>query len=477
MVVGMSPRLVRNLWNPIAAKVGFDISHIVHPSFDRRVWRQTGLQADAIDFLREDITAPVPAPDRELLASLERDGVPTIHNMIMSDRFVGSLPYEDALSYSTLLTRRLLLLLQRNRPSAIVGDFDNLHASLTYAVARQLGIPWFAMYYASLPSGCAALCTELTPASMIVVDARPEEELQALAEEYLGGFERRTVRAAAYVPPDLLTPASLLARIPGQLRSVAEVWARRKQRDYLRFTDYANSYSIGSLTREAYRLRRNTWNLRREKLLVKPPRGQYAFFGLHMQPESSIDVFAHFFSNQVRVVELMARSLPPTHMLLIKLHKSDVPNYSAQDLERFRSFPGVQVVSPYADTYELIKGADLIFSIQGTIGLEGAMLGKPVIMFGDSPLKTFPNVSTFGRTVDLPQLVRKKLGETRASRRTIASALARYLAAFHPASSNDWNIVPGEPEIDNYVRMFRLLRDYVESDRTAPRLAAYRADL
>ena len=184
---------------------------------------------------------------------------------------------------------------------------------------------------------------------------------------------------------------------------------------YLRYTNHVNSYSIAGLFREAYRLRRNLWGLHRRRLLTQAPVGPYVFFGLHTQPESSIDVFAHFFSNQPHVIELMARSIPPTHTLLVKLHKSDAPNYSASQLAQLARFPGVQLVSPYADTYSLIKGADLVFSIQGTIGLEGALLGKPVIMFGDSPIRNFPSVATIGKTRDLPILVRKKLAEGRPS--------------------------------------------------------------
>jgi hypothetical protein len=65
------------------------------------------------------------------------------------------------------------------------------------------------------------------------------------------------------------------------------------------------------------------------------------------------------------VIELMSRSLPPTHKLLVKLYKSDTPNCAAPDLARWARLP---LVSPDADSVEFIKGAELVFSIQGTIG-------------------------------------------------------------------------------------------------------------
>ena len=43
------------------------------------------------------------------------------------------------------------------------------------------------------------------------------------------------------------------------------------------------------------------------------------------------------FSNQMRVIGLLSRSMPPTHTLLVKLHKSDVGNYSREQLEMMKA--------------------------------------------------------------------------------------------------------------------------------------------
>jgi hypothetical protein len=92
--------------------------------------------------------------------------------------------------------------------------------------------------------------------------------------------------------------------------------------------------------------------------------------------------------------------------------------------------------------------------------LEGALLGKPVIMFGDSPAKVFPSVSTIGKTTDLPALVRQKLAEQVPARSRIVAAFASYLAPFYPASNNDWTVKPTDAQIDDYVRLFGLLKTH-----------------
>jgi hypothetical protein len=415
-------------------------------------------QGRDVYFFRDDIRMPIQPGDRQLLASLEQDGVPTIHNMIMSDRVVSKLPYEEAIAYAGLLAQRLFSLYGTVKPTVIMGGFDALHGSLALAVARRMGIPWYALSFSTLPSGQASLATDLTPASPVIFDPHRKEQLRSEADRLLTAFERREMAAAAYIPPKLLSVSFIFGQMPTQIAAFFRVLGRRRLKRHIKYTDYPNSYSLKGWIGEALRLRKNLWSLNRRRLLKEPPAQRFAFFGLHMQPESSIDVFAHFFSNQERVIELIARSLPPTHALLIKLHKSDTPNYSTALLAKYSRFPGVQLVSAYADTFAFIKRADLVFSIQGTIGLEAALLGRPAIIFGDSPTKRFPSVSTIGKSIDLPALIRQKLGEPPPRRPDLVSAFAAYLAPFYPACHNDWRIRPTDAQIDDFVNLFELLR-------------------
>jgi hypothetical protein len=460
----MSPTLVRNLWDRMAQRGGVTFSHIAHPSFDRISWGEPAGKSPVVFFRDNGVPDELPPADRELLASLEGDGVPTIHNMILSDRYVAKLEYEDALSYATFLVRRLILFYGELKPSAVIGGFDSLHGSLGFAVAKQAGILWTSLFFSPLPPGLVAVCRDLTPASMITFEPGRAESMAGLAEQVMREFESRKIAAAAYIPPKLFSPAFIFRQIPTQLRTLRWVVRRRRQRRHLRFTDNSNTYSVREMLGEALRLRRNLWRLPTDRLVKKPIGGRYAFFGLHMQPESSIDVWAHFFSNQIQVIEMIVRSLPPTHSLLVKLHKSDLLNYSKAHVAQLERFPAVRIVSPYADTYAFIKETDLVFSIQGTIGLEGALMGKPVIMFGESPVKVFPSVSTIGKTIDLPRLVREKLREPRPDRAAIVAAYQRYLAPMYSASRNDWTIRPSDAEIDGYLHMFRQFERFLGAD-------------
>ena len=102
VTVGATQILVENLWERIAAMGGFRFSHIVHPIMEPGSWEK-GPAPQNVHFFLLGGSLRMPSPDRGLLNSLERHEVPTIHNMILSDRTVSQLDYDEALAYSTFL--------------------------------------------------------------------------------------------------------------------------------------------------------------------------------------------------------------------------------------------------------------------------------------------------------------------------------------------------------------------------------------
>lgn len=460
VTVGWGHTLIPGLHDRIGAKSQHRFSHLAHPGYTPEEW-PGGMPRPNIYFFRGDLKQPMPAPNRHLLESLEQDGIPTIHNMIRSDRIVSRLDYDEALAYATFLTQKLITFYRQIQPSVIIGTFDALHGSLSFAVAKQMNIPWFALQFSVLPKGLACFCNSMSPASTVTLGPRSDSELRSLAEQVLGDFEGNKIQAPAYITPNLVSPSQVFGRIPTQIKSLCRTMNRGRLGQFRKFTDYDRSYSIIAQLKEGIRNRKNLIQLPRRLLLDRPPAEPYVFFGLHMQPESSIDVWAHFYSDQVRVIDLISRSIPPTHKLLVKLHKSDVTNYSPKQLAQFRQFHGVQLVSPFVNTRTLIENAAVIFAIQGTIGLEAALLGKPVVMFGDSPVKNFPSAATVGKITDLPNLIRNRLLERPPCRAEIIDAFARYLAPFQRASMNNWTELPSDREIDGYVELFESLAQYV----------------
>ena len=220
LTVGWARFQVEQLWNPVAGRSPYRISHLLHPRHMRDEW-PAGALPEGVHLFRDPPDRHLPAPDRKLLASLEQEGVPTVHNMILGDRVVCRLGHDDALAYATLLARRMFQLFEQTKPSVIIGAFDAIHAGIGLAVAKRMKIPWFALNYSVLPQGLACFCDRLSPAARVQPPStRPADELHKLAHESLEKFETRSISAHAYIEPPLPTITGMLARLPGRIPSL-----------------------------------------------------------------------------------------------------------------------------------------------------------------------------------------------------------------------------------------------------------------
>jgi hypothetical protein len=119
--------------------------------------------------------------------------------------------------------------------------------------------------------------------------------------------------------------------------------------------------------------------------------------------------------------------------------------------------PNVQLVHPTSSSRDFINQADLIIGIQGTICLESAMLGKPVLMFGESPYLQFPSVERIGRITDLSAQICSAISRPKPSRDEIFSAYMLYLSSYMPARYNDWTKPLKSEDIAKFTSCFERL--------------------
>src|SRR5208283_750872 len=94
------------------------------------------------------------------------------------------------------------------------------------------------------------------------------------------------------------------AKISSRMSTLYRMLRSKRDREMLRFTEPRTKHSVVSAVRYLLRSARARRAVARYAVLEGPASGPYVLFGLHMQPESSIDVWAPFFSNQMWVIEL-----------------------------------------------------------------------------------------------------------------------------------------------------------------------------
>lgn len=456
LLVGMeAPIFIRTMLY-VQEKCDYQFSFIVRSKRKVPSLLNTGISHGSIYCLSEDKIKEPDMHDIAYLSSLELEDVPTIHNMIMSDRVVNRLPYADGIAYASHLARRFKSLYKELSPSVVIGGYDGMHSAIGFAVAKAEAIPWFALRYSPIPRGYTALNPRLYPKEMVCLREQKDEDLYKLAEKTLRDFKNKQIKTPASISAHNIGLAT--QRLPGQLREAFRVFKATYFGDLNKYLEYDFKFILKQYVRK----RKNMLRLPKKWFLKEPPTSPYVFFGFHKQPESTVDVFAMFYSNQLDVVEKIARSIPPTHKLLVKLHISDADNYSRKQLQLISRLPGVKLVSPNASSREFIENSSAVATINGTIGLEAALLGKPVITFGKINYEIFPSVTRVVDINDLPDLIKQKLSEQKPSRDTIIDAYKKYLNPYFRATYNNWKRpeIPQE-ERDGFVELFQSLQKYI----------------
>jgi hypothetical protein len=161
---------------------------------------------------------------------------------------------------------------------------------------------------------------------------------------------------------------------------------------------------------------------------------RYAFYPLHTEPEVSLLVYGRPFVNQIEVIRQLAMSLPADMILVVKEHPWMVGKRTLGAYRKLLNIPRVHFARPDVEARVLVQGASLVAVITGSVALEAAMLGKPVITFGDCPYNLLPPsmVRRCGDVRHLPALVREML----ECYENDDEALASYVAATFETSAS-----------------------------------------
>lgn len=118
------------------------------------------------------------------------------------------------------------------------------------------------------------------------------------------------------------------------------------------------------------------------------PERPFAYFPLHVDPEASTMVFAPMHTDQLAVIEALAKSLPVNMDLAVKEHIPMMGLRPPGFYKRLARIPGVFLLSPFESGLELVKRAALTAVITGTAGWEAILLKRPTLIVGNPPFRT-----------------------------------------------------------------------------------------
>lgn len=123
---------------------------------------------------------------------------------------------------------------------------------------------------------------------------------------------------------------------------------------------------------------------------------KFIYVPLHFSPEMTDMYFGRDYSHHEGFIMNLAKRIPSEYTLYVKDHPAMVGNRPVSWYQRLKQQYNVELIHPYVPTFSMIRNASAVLTVTGTAGLEGYMLGKPVIVLGDIFYNFLPSVLSYG---------------------------------------------------------------------------------
>lgn len=294
--------------------------------------------------------------------------------------FARRFDYTQSVDLCVRLIRYFVQLLDRLRPSVIITAPADAARLILTAIAEVRGIPtrvpgpnysntgfqWRVNRF-FWPGGLVqAYQNELAS-----LEKQPPIKLTAVgvSDSDRTEYARLAIRDGMSFTAPMGSIYRLLKRKAGDI-------IKKRQRGY-------GGYYIGeAVTRilSMWWIRRRLMRMR--PLLVELPGDQpYVFFPLVVEPETTLQCEAPMSDNQLCLIDWLAKTVPPGWKVVVKEHPGFTyprPRFFWEQIERY---PNVEIAAIYESGEQLAQRARVVTVINGTLGMQAASAGIPVLAF------------------------------------------------------------------------------------------------
>lgn len=419
--------------------------------------KQTDLKYNIL-LLDEDIHKEYkPAKlDYVFLRQLEKDyGIPNLWPYLKNDRVVmrnqlvreypyDSSPYshEEMLKILQVKARTILNFLNTEKPDFIfLSVIGAVGSMLLFYIAKKMGIKTIVVHPAHIKN-TYVLSEEYNSFSYTkkAVEKYTREqtipiEFKRKAELFLNNFRQNPHPHWKLGDPRVqpinrakqfkfLLPNNLIKNIRWLSGYFYDHYTKHDRFDY----DY-----IGPLNHLKDSFKRKGRNLLGVEDLYDTfdPEENFAFFPLHYEPEISLSLLAPFFTDQIYLIKLIARSLPVGCKLYVKEHPAMVVYRPRSYYQELKKVPNLKLINPALTSFEILPYAKLIATITGSAGWEATLLKKPVITFGD----VFYNQLSFIKNCRTPEKLAYVVKEQMENFKYSEEELLRLISALFEESA------------------------------------------
>ncbi|PLX71424.1 MAG: hypothetical protein C0602_01035 [Denitrovibrio sp.] len=302
------------------------------------------------------------------LDSFEKYSHITVNGIIASDRILQKMPYEKSVRYVSACCTQIKTFLADNNIDLVFGEVTWAHEMVTAGLCRQLDIPFLSPVNVRYPSDRFAFFEGVFQQNIIAVS----KEINL--SEGIKLYDRFINYGA----------------MPFYMQQVRKPLAKKVVYHIKRYmTGDTEDMTVPSMHRLISKSLRKFFS---PKMPESKPSGRYIYLPLQCTPESSIDIQAGYYMDQLNFVKGVARSIPADFKLAVKPHPLN--SYSRRFYRELSKIPSVEIAN--AQSIRLIEYAAAVVSISSTACYEAGLCGIPAVVFCDTFYTDLPTVKRCG---------------------------------------------------------------------------------
>jgi hypothetical protein len=460
--------LARNETSPIRWCVVLTTPHY------RKIIKEALPREEILDIYRELPRIPV-GGDPSALAGYRGSLVEDIAAIKIARRkWTGAWLQRRAMDFYSLYRR---FLIERQATHLLMSGIETPDAKTIVAVAQELGIAVIApAHMRNLGGTYFSTDSHETPPAYAAADAA----MRRRAAEFVHSFRARPVRPQYHSAEDAVREGDLelleqyLPPLHKRIVSFLRIALERPDlfdHDMIRVS-VMRTFGWVRVPIRGLRHWRNAAQYDIAGLDAVPPR--FIFYPLQYTPESSINVPAPYFVDQLRAIDALRFAMPSDCTLLVKEHPACVEMRRVGFMRHVRNLPGVMVAKSTIPSIDLIRHALVTVSVTGTAVLEAFLLGRPALALGAAlpSWVTAAQAHLHSLRSNLAAAIAQPPSEEEIIDRIAKLMSVRYPFYYGTAHS------PGEPMLrrDNMRRFWMALNDHLDRERSAQSQAAARSD-
>ncbi len=334
------------------------------------------------------------------IAEAEGAGSLTANMAMIADRFIMAENKADINDYACLYYHHIKRFLVNKAIDVVFGEPTNMNEMMTSLVCDHLGIPFLYPQNMRIPSYRFFFESGIATGIMI---SSGNGAADGTGEVILEEFRAKSTHPSYFYLHNRKT-LNIKKNLWSLINRLRGLFATKRTLTHHLFLDRL-IVRFQSFFNGLYLTRFYQYDL------LEKISGKIAFFGLHVQPEASIDVTGPYFSNQLKLIQDMRRALPFDTTLVVKEHPNFLGQKPIHFFRELKRLPNVQVIHPRTSTFDIYKRANLVLTVSGTTAYEAGMLGIPAITFARMFFMGFSSVHYCPDVTQLKPLAMRLLNE------------------------------------------------------------------